>query len=216
MNRLYEISYNEDQWDIKESQSDGYTLIKKSTQDSFNLGKKVVGIEQIADDNFLINKNVYRDDFKIYRMKISGSNSDIEFEQYFNRFFFITDDTILFDNIMIYSISKNSEIDFKYKFMHLDVYHDEKTNRNLLYVEKVLPSSYSWDFVLVFVDCESLKPVSDAYSTLRGKSIPLSDDFTFEDLIKEDENYLLKLNCFRFDEDINALIKGKDLLISQF
>lgn len=96
----------------------------------------------------------------------------------------------MFDNRCVYSISKNCRVpEFEWlKYFDLDVITDEKTNSTYLLVKRKL--FHSDDYVQVFVDTKTFKPITHASSSLRhNHHITLSDKFTFADLVEVDDYY---------------------------
>ena len=220
MSRLYDRTYDESKWKITDHQfvvglDEGFVLTNLSTHRDFIIPGDIIGVEQISDDTFLIHHRIRRDEFEIYRFNLSGSVPKQEFCQSFESFDFLTDDTILFDSNMVYSISKNKEIDFDYKNTDIDIYSDEEDNKIFLLVEKSLNSLYSHEYVIVLVDGQTLKPVTDAYSTLRDAYIPLSESFSFYNLVNQDQKYLRIITDFCFERDMEMLQKGRNTLLSQ-
>ena len=220
MSRLYDRTYDESKWKITDHRfvvglDEGFVLTNLSTHRDFIIPGDIIGVEQISDDTFLIHQRIKRHLFEIHRLKLLGSDRKLEFSVHFKKFHFLTDDTILFDSNMVYSISKNKEIDFDYKNTNIDIYSDEDNNKNFLLVEKTLDSLYSHEYVIVLVDGQTLKPVTNAYSTLRDAYIPLSDNFSFYNLVNQDQKYLRIITDFCFERDMEMLQKGRDTLLSQ-
>ena len=218
MSRLYEISYNSDQWVIKGSRDDGYTLVNKETFDSFVLTGDIIGIEQILKDTFLVYRRIQRSRWQIYRLKTIGAISILEFKQDFGHFYFLSDDTILFDNRMVYSISQNAEIDVPNSLLHFNDISVEDTldGKRVMFIEhKIMSTQLPNLYVLVIVDATTFKPVSQAFSSLRNKLFTLTDEFTFDKLVDEDEYYARVIGDIFFEENMQIYRKGKATLFSQ-
>ncbi|MBP3255090.1 MAG: hypothetical protein J6M60_01165 [Clostridia bacterium] len=218
MSRLYEISCNEEQWIIKGDRDHGYKLVNKKTYDAFNINGDVIGIEQILDDTFLVYKRIERYRWQIYRFKIIGTKSELEFKQDFEHFCFLSDDTILFDNRMIYSISQNAEVEVPHSLLHLNDISVEETldGKKVMFVKHNIVSTELPNlYVLVIVDAVTFKPVSQAFSSLRNKLFTLTDEFTFDMLVNEDEHYSYIISNIFFEESMQIYKNGKATLFSQ-
>lgn len=218
MSRLYEISYNREQWVIKGSRNNGYTLVNKETFDSFALTGDVIGIEQILNDTFLIYRRIQRSRWQIYRLKTIGDKSILEFKQDFEHFYFLSNDTILFDNRMVYSISQNAEVDVPNSLLDLNDISVEDTldGKRIMFVKHEITSTQLPNlYVLVIVDAATFKPVSQAFSSLRNKLFTLTDEFTFDKLVNEDEYYTRIIGDIFFEENMQIYHKVEATLFSQ-
>ena len=191
MSRLYDITYNKEQWVCKGSRNfGGYTFVNKKTFDSYSIAGDVIGIEQLEDNSFLIYRRIMREEWQISRVVFNSCRSCLIFSENFKNFYFLSEDTILFDSRCVYSISKNCRVsEFEWlKYKDLEVINDEEKNLTCLLVKEKI--SHSDDYVQVFVDAKSFKPITHASSSLRNNHhITLSDKFTFADLVTEDNNY---------------------------
>ena len=96
MMRLHGISCNEEQWCVKGNRDDGYTLVNRTTLDSYSISEDVIGIEQISDDTFLVYRRI-RDEWQINRVKLSDDKVVREYHHEFQHFNFLTEDVIIFD-----------------------------------------------------------------------------------------------------------------------
>ena len=218
MNRLQGISYNKEQWTIKGSRSEGYKIINNQSSYSIVLEGDTVAIEQISDDTFLIYFKFLGDLFRIYRLKITDNKSEQEYIHDFYHFAFLTDNTILFDNKVLYSISKNTEISIPSENTKSNYILASETpsGRNVIYVEhKIYSTVLNLPYVIVIIDAETFKPVTQAFSSIRNKLITLSDDFTLDMLIAEDQKYADTISDCLFKEDYDIYEKGKNILFSQ-
>lgn len=218
MSRLYDITYNEDQWAIKGSRDDGYKIVNKTNFDSFRLAGDIIGIEQILDDTFLVYRRIERYRWQIYRVKFAGNTAISEFKENFEHFKFLTDDTILFDSRKIYSISQNAEVHTADNFLRLSEIEvaDALDGRRVMIVKRRIIENHVPDlFVMVIIDAGTFKPVTQAFSLLRNKLITLTDDLTFEELVSEDEYYAREIGKRLFEENLRTSKNGKATLLSQ-
>ena len=214
MSKLYDISYNKRQWHITGSRETKYLLINISTRKSYVACGDIIGIYQISDDEFLIHRRIERYIWQILRVKYSDSDSKITFKKSFENFCFLTDDTILFDNFFVYSISRNKEVEefrwLKFKDIKLEKVGDETV---LLLNARC---STSDDKVVVLVDIETFNPVSQAYSSLRDM---LFDVKTKEDVIRiiaEDEHYLDVINWTYYYQNREKIYKNTNNLFLNY
>ena len=215
MNRLDKIDYNYKQWSLTENKNYEYCLTNNISRISYSISGKISGIQQIDDSTFLIHRPATSNIENISRYRYTDEGAVLEFHQYFYDFTFLTEDTILFDNKSVYSISKNSEIsEFNWlKRKGLQVCTDDNGNPSVLLVQECVALN---EYVQVLVDIETFKPVSRAYSTLRDSFIPLTDSITFDKLVKEDIAYEKIINHY-FIQRCNDLInKGKQTLLEEF
>lgn len=192
MSRLYGITYNEDQWECKKDQSNRYYLINKKTSDSYHIRGSIIGIEQVDDNSFLVYRDCSRSTYEILRVKLASGLASCLFSKVFQKFYFLTEDTILFDNSCVYSISQNCEVqEFNWlKYQDLTIYTDKDDNFIFLLLKQYISASRGNDYVQVFIDTKTFKPITCASSSLRDNhNIVLSDSFTFKDLVLEDEHY---------------------------
>ena len=218
MSRLFEITYDKDKWVLKGTRDNGYTLVNKETYDSYDIGGDVIGIEQQDDGSFMVFKRVLLDEWQIYRFIAAEGKTTTTFIESFHDFNFLTDDTILFDNRNVYSISKNayvSDFDWISHKYHIDIYDLPDGKKSLFLSEKIITTAVPDIYVMVIVDCEQFKPISQAYSSLRDKLFTLTDDFTFKDLIEEDKKYANIIADITRSENKDANDKGMKILLSQ-
>ena len=218
MSRLYDITYNKEQWACQGSRNfGGYVFVNKKTLKSYPITGDIIGIEQIDDNSFLVYRRIMRDRWQISRVVFDSGCSSLIFSEEFKKFYFLSEDTILFDGKCVYSISKNCRVpEFEWlKSYDLEVYTDEKKNSTYLLVKKKL--HYSDDnCVQVFVDAQTFKPVTHASSSLRNNHhITLSDEFTFYDLVKEDERYARIIFWDNFHNTQFSINTGKETLMEE-
>lgn len=189
MSRLYGAKVDERRWKIVETDNEiyhSYKLIDTEKKENYFLNN-IIGIEQATDDEFLVFRRVNRNEFGIDRCKLQDSAITILFSKSFSRFYFISDDRIMFTywgNIGpyrcggIYSI-KNNKILEEAKWLNgaaIEVYiDDENQNEIKLYVEKALSSYILHSPKLLFtVNPDTLQPNSDCYSQLRDSFIKVN------------------------------------------
>lgn len=224
MSRLYDISYNDDQWKITGSRDTGYTLIHRIALVSCRISGDIIGIEQITDDEFLVHRHIMRDEWQIIRLKFDIVNDKI-YELYrkeFRNFNFLTKDLIIFDKgahvlgSILYRISTNTEHDtlnhllssepdcrlIKNRKIEL-LYENPKEDEypTALYVEYQF-SSYPIDicaYLQVILDVNTFKPIGPVYSTLRDKYLYIDDTVTFGQIAKEDSHYARIIGDFLDD-----------------
>ena len=236
--RLYDISYNENQWSVKGSRDSGYTIVHKTTFEAYSISGDVIGIDQISDDEFLVHNRFMRDTWHIRRVKLKDGQLIIEYNHNFKYFNFLTDDIIIFDykrschGAKLYSISKNSEFD---DLNHLisgnlerhDASYVNNRDVELLYQNKVsqYPTYLLVDYQLqhtfitdehlqLILDSNSLQPLTPVYSTLRGKYFTLSDSLTLRDLVEEENHYLYIIDGFLKELYYTANTKSTEELLS--
>ncbi len=220
--RLYEISCNEEQWCVKGNRDDGYTLVNRTTLDSYSISGDVIGIEQISDDTFLVYRRTMRDEWQINRVKLSDGKVVREYHHEFQHFNFLTEDIIIFNKDSIhggtlYSISKNCEMDTMNHMVHDDSgIHDAScvSNRkitllydkedsdypSLLLVDDKPRNAYrSEEYLQVFFDPNSLQPLSPVYSTLRNQYLTLTESYTLKDIMQEENHYLSIIDNFLYN-----------------
>lgn len=222
MSRLYEISYNDNQWKITGSRYTGYTIIHRIALVSCRISGDIIGIEQVTDDEFLVYRRIMRDKWQIIRFKFDILKDEV-YELYhkeFRKFNFLTEDIIIFDKdahilgATLYSISKNSESealnhilssepdcrlikDRQINLLYENPEEDEYPAA--LYVEYQF-NSYPLNicaYLQVILDVNTFKPIYPVYSTLRDKYFDLSDDsITLGQIAKEDSYYANKIGDF--------------------
>lgn len=217
MSRLYGITYNKEQWSCKGYRNLGYTFVNKKTFDSYSVGGDIIGIEQIDDNSFLVYRRIMRDRWQISRVVFKSGHSSFVFSEEFKNFYFLSKDTILFDSRCVYSISKNCIVpEFEWlKYKDLEVITDEEKNLTYLLVKQKISFSDN-AYVQVFVDSKTFKPVTSASSGLRNNHhITLSDNFTFNDLVKEDERYASIIHWINFDITESIFKSGQKALMEE-
>lgn len=219
--RLYKISYNTEQWSIKGSRDYGYKLTNKATLDSYFLPCGVIGLEQLSHDTFLVHHCISRNESLICRIRFSQlcNDSILEYQHSFEDFHFFTEDILLFDKnhqAILYSISKNCEIDTLNHMIHNNAsIHDasffSKRKIKLLYdtdddeypsyllVEYMPNHTYrSSEYLQVIFDVHSLKPLSPVYSTLRNQYLTLTESYTLQKIMEEENYYLSVIDNFLY------------------
>lgn len=214
MSRLYDINYNEEQWNIGGCRDDGYIIISRTTIAGFKISGDIIGIEQVTNDEFLVYRRIMRDKWQIIRIKFDLSTSEVceIYRKDFRHFNFLTDDIIIFDKdahvlgATLYSISKNKEYDTlnhllssepdcrlikdrRIQLLYKDFEKDEYPTA--LYVEYQF-NSYPLNicaYLQVILDVNTFKPIAPVYSTLRDKYFNVDDTVTLGQIAKEDSYY---------------------------
>ena len=226
MSRLYGISYNDQQWCVKGSREDGYTLINKTTFDSYSIRGDVIGIEQITDDEFLVYRLISWDEwepgnsYQIARILLKGREAVVTFEYtFYHHFHFLTEDIIIFDDAaLLYSIKKNEKDDrLNHLFSENKSLHDRRLirDRNIKFLytnkEDLYPSCLlleyrlnthlfdTTEYLQVILDSSTLLPISPVYSTLRDKYFTLSSTLTLGQLVEEENRYMYIIGSFLHD-----------------
>ena len=202
MSRLYGIKADEKRWEFIEIDNTNYhiyKLIDKEKKDVYYFNN-VIGIEQVALDEFLVYRKVNYEDFEISRYKLQNSTFDILFTKRFNQFHFINDDRIMFTYwgntgpyrcSGIYSIKDNKILE-EAKWLDgtsITVYNDsENSNQIKLYAEEEI-SSYKLNNpkLLFTINPNTLQPNSDCYSQLRDSFIKVSTKEDIENIKLEEQ-----------------------------
>lgn len=215
MNQLYEITYNETQLVCKGNRTDGYQLLNTTDMNLYHIQGDVIGIMQIDDDTFLIHRQITQNTGHIGRFKLNSGKIILEFGKDFKKFTFLTEDTILFDNELVYSISRNGEVpESKWiKRKKIEVQTDNG-KPSVLFIEECIDPLK--EYVQVLVDIHTFSPVSNAYSTLRDSKIPLTDSFTFEKLVLEDVCYIKIVKAYFFGLYGDFRTKGQKALLEEY
>lgn len=222
MSRLYDISYNDDQWKITGSRDTGYTIIHRIALVSCRISGDIIGIEQVTDDEFLVYRRIMRDEWQIIRFKFDILKDEVYqlYRKEFRKFNFLTEDLIIFDKDVhvlgatLYSISKNAEYDTLNHILSLEpdcrlikdrlitlLYENPEEDEypTALYVEYQF-NSYPLNicaYLQVVLDVNTFKPIRPVYSTLRDKYFDLSDEsITLGQIAKEDSYYASKIGNF--------------------
>ena len=217
MNKLYEIDYDDTQWEYKVINDFDHKLINKNDGSSYDIIGKIIGIMQIDDETFLIHRHTPMQGIcNCGRLKLTSNKIILELDINFKKFTFLTDDTILFDNKLVYSISKNAEVPESVwlKNKKIEINTDTTNGKTILFVEECI--SPLREYVQVLVDIYNFKPICKAYSTLRDSRILLTDSFTFDDLIKEDTYYDGIVQNYFFGLYDDFRIKGQQILLKEF
>lgn len=222
MSRLYEISYNDNQWNITGSRDTGYTLIHRIALVSRKISGDIIGIEQVTDDEFLVYRRIMRDEWQIIRFKfdILKDKAYQLYRKEFRKFNFLTEDLIIFNKdahvlgATLYSISKNAEYDTLNHILSSEsdcrlikdrritlLYENPEEDEypTALYVEYQF-NSYPLNicaYLQVVLDVNTFKPIYPVYSTLRDKYFDLSDEsITLGQIAREDSYYANRIGNF--------------------
>lgn len=241
MSRFNEFNYDKEKWElITKEELDKtfneditvYSLKNLSTNEVYALtednrfyyGERVTGIEQISDHDFLVFSH-FNDHHVITRFSFNESKGifcDINF-CVGSGFVTLNDDKIWLKDWQIYSISKNSIIKTLEPFNHTKTEWSLKANsdgKKFLYCKMSFSSRVDGtDYLLFVFDAETLLPALPAFSSLRGdRFIELSNNFTFADLIKEEEKYKNCVSSYieSFLESVgkDSVMKAEHILLS--
>lgn len=217
MKRIEGVNIDTTKWDVNSYYSTGYILKEKETGNSYELCGDIIGVEQVSDYEFIVCRRMFYDQYHMYRFKLKSGEVLIKFHKDFKKYFFLTDDTILFDNKYVYSIKNNSKVkEFDWlKYKKLEVHNSEEDDKNYIFVEEKIESYPLPDeYVQYVVDSEKFNIVSDAYSTLRGNMVNLNDEYKIDDLINEDRKYLNIINARMVKTYNNVKNNGKIKVLS--
>lgn len=224
MSRLHEINCNKEQWLAIVNESEyTYTLVNQKTLHHYILYGDIIGIEQISDDEFLVFSVISRDEYepgdknRIERIQLQHSKIiSIYRHDFYDNFGFLSEDTIIFyRDALLYSISKNAEVQDLARLITGvsnidDLYYLSQRHIKSIYVKgnnypiylyvdyRLKNTNYSVEHLQFLLDANSLKPVTPIYSTLRNQYISLSDTFTLKDLVEEEISYLWIIQDFLF------------------
>ena len=214
MSKLYEISYNKRQWNITGSRETKYILLNLSTNKGYVACGDIIGICQVTDDEFLIHRRIQRYKWQILRVQFKDDDSKVLFSKDFEHFYFLTDDTILFDNYLVYSISKNKEVkEFDWlKWKHFEL---KKINDSTVLLLNARHGNNN-DRVTVLVDIETFKPISQVYSSLRDSFFDVQTSEDVVKIINEDARYIDIINWNYYYLDRKRVKEGIDTLISRY
>lgn len=216
MSRLYGITYNEKQWSCKKN-SISYIFVSKETFNIYKISADIIGIEQITFNSFLVYRRISKDKFQISHVVFDAGYIDIIFSEDFKHFYFLSEDTILFDNSCVYSISRHCRVpEFQWlKDKDLEVINNEDKNSTYLFVKQHIPYTDN-DYVQVFVDGITFKPITHASSSLRNNhNITLSDKFTFDNLFYEDVCYARFIFYRILDMNESIVKSGTETLMEE-
>ena len=204
-------------WNIDKNDISGYILLNKKTKEEYKLGGYIKKIEQIGEDEFLIFKKFFKDSNLLSRMIFKDGSTDMIFEKHFKEIEFLENNKILLDNSNVYSVEKNEVIAelAAYRSMNYKIY-EVKNNKNSLGMEIELDSyQLPSEYIQFIIDIETCKPISNAFSTLRGKEIEINDEYTIFDLVKEDRKYLNIINKQLLSRYEGLRKDGKRLLLKK-
>lgn len=221
MSRICEMHYDKNIWSISSKHAERYVFRKKDSGQTYLIRGNITGLEQIKckEDTFLI---YFRDSWfqsKVVRLKLSDGNTTEEYSHSFKIMDYITNDCILFDknssySTTLYSLSKNSEIDFlepwldsiKYKSRNISLCQDS-LYPTYLNVEYELFSKYLKAYIQLLVDPVSLQPLSPVYSTIREDFVSFKDILTLNTIFKDDYSNLTALDIDFESKFFNPLKK---------
>lgn len=230
MSTLYGTKVDESRWNIIEVDSSNYhsyNLVDKESLEIYYL-KNIIGIEQVAEDEFLVYDKFNEDAFRIVRYRVEKTGLVKMLEAKFSCFYFITDDRILFtnwDNLGgyhssgIYSIKDNTYVE-EGKWLNGSeielVDNDDDPDKVGLDVKETINACRLGNPKLLFsVDSETLQPDSDCYSQLRDSSIKISSREDVERIKLEDQKYARIIEENLYDQEREQLEKAKEKILSR-
>lgn len=233
MSRLHDVKVDEKRWKIVEIDNKNYhsyRLIDKEREEIYFLNH-IIGLEQVADDEFLIFDRANWDRFRIARYKAENSRLSKLFEGFFSNFYFITDDRILFtywDNAGsyriggIYSIKDNGYVEDDGKWLDsasIEVFnYEDNPDKIGLYVEEEIYSRKLGNPKLLFtVSPSDLEPNSDCYSELRGSFIKVNSKKDIQDIKSEEQEYIRVIEDYmhQYEQEKRQKAKAKLLVKSK-
>lgn len=215
MNELFKMTYNKENWKCKFMGINYCVLLNKNNNNSYCIQGNVIGLKQISDDTFLIHRQITTKINHFGRFKLTSNKIIPEFSKDFKHFTFLSDDTILFDNDLVYSISKNCEVpESKWiKNKRIEVLVNDDKPYALFIEECIDPLK---EYIQVLADIHTFCPISNAYSTLRDSTIKLTNTFTFKHLVIEDTGYIKIIKNHLFGIHDNFRSKGKKILLKEY
>ena len=227
MNRLYDIKVDERRWKIVEIDSEyynSYKLIDKDNEEVYFLNH-IIGFEQVTGDEFLVYRRANYDDFEIGRYKLQNFKIIQLFNKRFSKFYFISDDKIMFTSwgntglyrcSGVYSIKDNKMLD-EAEWLDgavMEVYKDDNDDEIKLYVEKKNNSYKLGDPKLLFtVDPDTLQPNSDCYSEFRNAFIKVSSKEDIENIKFEEQEMIRIMEEQMFQQKYEQLQNAKKKLL---
>lgn len=228
MSRLYEAKVDGKRWKIVETDNKSYHTFKlfDTEKGETYILRNIIGVEQVAEDEFLVYRRVGGDLFEIGRYKVKNAKFHQVFSKRFSKFDFISDDRIMFSSwgntgpyccIGIYSIKENKILD-EAKWLNgaaVEIYEDsDNPSKVKIYVEKKLISYKLDNPTLSFVvDPDTLQPSSDCYSELRDSYIKVSSKDDIESIKAEDEKYIFIIKEYMYQKERERLQKVKAKLL---
>jgi hypothetical protein len=230
MSRLYDAKVDEKRWKVVKINNgkdnyDSYKLVDKKNEEIYFLNH-IIGFEQVTDDEFLVFKRINYDDFEISRYKLQESEFIKLFSERFSRFYFISDDRIMFTYWGntgpyrcggIYSIKDNSMLEEAnwLKGTAIDIYKDDENPDEIkLYVEKEIYSYRLNNPKLIFtVDPNTLLPNSDCYSQLRDSFIKVSSKEDIDKIESEEQKNIKIIEEQMFQKEKEQLQKAKQKVL---
>ena len=230
MGRLYEAKVDEKRWKIVETDNEyyhSYKLIDKEKEEIYYL-YHIIGVEQVAEDEFLIYKRANRDEFEIVRYKLQNSEFYKLFDKNIGDFYFISDDRIMLMYCLkdashccngIYSIKENKLLEEAewLDMTRVDIYKDDDNSDEIkIYVEEKLYSCILNNPKLLFtVDPNTLQPNSDCYSQLRDSYIKVSNKEDIESIRLEEQKYIRIIEKEMLEKEHEQLQKAKTKILSR-
>lgn len=230
MDRLHEIKVDGKRWKIVKHDNECYNsdkIIDKENGEIYDL-IQIIGIEQVAEDEFLVYQRANLDCFEMVRYKLQDSKIDELFDKKFNDFYFISDDRIMFTYRSkdapyrcggIYSIKENKMLE-EGKWLDgskVDVYKDDDNSDKI----KICVEEYTYSYelnnpkLLFTVDPNTLQPNSVCYSQLRDSYIKVSSKEDLESIKSDEEKYISVIEEAMFGKEYERLQKAKTKILSR-
>lgn len=228
MSRLYDVRIDQRRWkaiEVAGKSYHSYRVIDNDNNDMYFLSC-IIGMEQVADNEFLVYRRYDTDHFQILRCVFTSRNERVIFSKTFSKFEFLDDDKILFQDYNnrgsyyyggIYSIKENKLLEETewLKYTPVEVEKDEDGNI-FLYVEKELDSSVlDPKSVLFTVDPKTLKPTGTCYSELRDEYIAVNSKEDIDKIVKADEKKNEAKRKKLFEEKHEKLKAAKKMVLSR-
>ena len=228
MNRLYDARIDEKRWKIDLTDNEyynSYKLIDKEKEEIYFFNR-IIGLEQVAEDEFLVYRRANYDDFEIVRYKLQNSKFYQLFSKKFSQFHFISDDRILFTYWGnkgpyrcggIYSIKENKILE-ESKWLNgvaIGIFEsDSNQNEIKIYVEEEFSSYKLRNPKLLFtVDPNTLQPNSDCYSQLSDSYIKVSSKEDIESIRVEEQKNLKIIEEQMYQKEREQLEKAKTKIL---
>lgn len=226
MGRLYGTEIDKKRWEIVEFDNQyyhSYKLMDKKEKRNYYL-YHIIGIEQVAENEFLVFVRASCDAFKIVRYKSQNSKIYQLFDKTFSQFYFISNDRIMFTNVTsggsyhccgIYSIKENKILEEAKWLCNVSVeIYDDNPDDIKLYVEEELASYRLHNPKLLFtVDPVTLQPNSECYSQLRDSYIKVSNKEDIESIKVDDRKYMSIIEDEMYQKEREQLHQAKSKIL---
>ena len=214
MSRLYGTKYNEERWKVELLSDKNYKTYKLIDKEEMEIYKfySIIGFEQISDNEFLVFKRSFGDNFEIVRCILEKSKINNIYSHKFSKDFeFISDDRIAFIDCAktgrymlsgIYSISENKELE-EAKWLR---WMGFELKDNVILVEDRISCYALGDDRIVFtVNPDTLEPNSDVYSSFRDSYIKVDSKEDYKEFKLAEQRYINYVSDYYFEQKANAL-----------